>query len=72
MLAPPPRPGLMQRIGDALAQRPVILPLIVVALAVVATVIIRIEDKHVAGRHLEVTLQEGQFHAFDYLDVAGL
>lgn len=129
--APPPKPGLIQRILNALAQKPVILLLIVVVLAVVATVIIlftkkpstglpplerppidytqdvhrsgyrsrlrvrimqtpgagrgeektltefpcyigrdkdctiHIEDKHVSGKHLEVTLQEGQFYVID-------
>jgi len=130
-LTPPPKPGVIQRIGDALTQKPVILLLIVVVLAVVATVIIlfakkpatglppldrppidytqdvhrasyrsrlrvrimqtpgagrgqektltefpcyigrdkdcaiHIEDKHVSGKHLEVTLQEGQFYVID-------
>ncbi len=48
-LAPPPKPGLIQRILNALAEKPVILLLIVVVLAVVATVIILFTKKTSTG-----------------------
>lgn len=131
VLAPPPKPGLLERIWIALRENPVILLLIVVVLSAVATVIIlftkkpstglpplprppidhtqdvyrassrnrlririiqtpgsgrgnektvtqfpcfigrdkdcvvSIDDKHVSAKHLQITLQEGQFYATD-------